>query len=95
LVLKYSSKTKWTAFTVNDKISIIAQVDEYIGACVELASQLGMPVFTLDTTVENHEEIESYVVQCGPFLEAVEFFEMFTNGGTGISTCHMFQLCRF
>lgn len=65
--LKYSSKTKRKVFTINDKISIIAQVDAHIGACVELASQLGLPVFTLDTTVKNHEKIERYVVQCGPF----------------------------
>jgi hypothetical protein len=57
LGLKYNSKTKQKALTINDKISIVAQVDAHIGGCVELALQLGFSVSTLNKTVKKLKDI--------------------------------------
>jgi hypothetical protein len=51
----------------SDKISILAQVSAHIGPHIELVSQLGLSVSSLNTAVKSHEEIERSYVQCGPF----------------------------
>jgi hypothetical protein len=61
------NKGKLKSITVSDKINILVQIDAHIGTCAELASQLRLPVFILDTIVEKHEKIEKNYVQCGLF----------------------------
>jgi hypothetical protein len=52
----------------SDKTNIFApQVDEHIGTCVKLASCLSLSVSMLNTTVNNHEDVEQRHTQCGPF----------------------------
>jgi hypothetical protein len=43
------------------------EVDAHIGTHVELASWLRLSVFTLNTVVKNHEEIDERYIQCGLF----------------------------
>jgi predicted small secreted protein len=47
------------------KIATVAKVDAYIETCVDLASQLELPV--LNKTVKNHGAIERSYIKCGPF----------------------------
>lgn len=51
-------KAKRKAFSVNEKIKILAEVDAHVGTRVDLASRLGLPVSTLNTIIKNREEIE-------------------------------------
>jgi hypothetical protein len=50
-------------------MNIIVEVDAHIGTCVELASQLRLPVSALDTIVKNNDETEGNYVHCGPLPE--------------------------
>jgi hypothetical protein len=42
---------------INDKISIITEVDAHTGACVELVSQFGLPVSTRDITAKTVKKL--------------------------------------
>jgi hypothetical protein len=61
-----NNEGKPISLTVSDKISILAQVDAYIGTSVEQASQLRLSVPTLNPIVKNCKAIEGNFIQCGP-----------------------------
>jgi hypothetical protein len=48
-------KRKWKPFMKSDKTDEIANNDAHIGIRVDLASQLGLALSTLNTNVKNHE----------------------------------------
>ena len=49
---------------VSDKTDVLMKVEVHTGTRVDLSSQVGLPVSTLNTIMKNHETIErSY--KCG------------------------------
>jgi hypothetical protein len=51
-------KGKQNHLTISDKINVLAQVYAHMGTHVEQASQLRLPMLTLNLIVKNLEEIE-------------------------------------
>jgi hypothetical protein len=51
------------------------QVVAHIVTCVELESQLRLPVSTLEAVVKNNDETEGNYIHCGPLPEQCKSLE--------------------
>jgi hypothetical protein len=68
-----------------------ANNDAHIETRVDLASQLGLALSTLNTNVKNHEAKWKKLHPVRDCLQAGEILETHTGGGTGNCYCHVFQ----
>lgn len=57
---------KRNAFSLDEKMKILAQADAHMGTRVDLAARLGIPVSTLNTILKNRTDIEKNYARCGP-----------------------------